>query len=49
MRLVSSVVSTTGVVIAAYEPAGQVPIAARESPRPSDAEIARRERVKREG
>jgi dihydrofolate reductase len=49
MRLVNSVVSTTGVVIATYEPAGQVPIVSRESPSPSDAEIARRERVKREG
>lgn len=49
MRLVSSVVSTTGVVIATYEPAGQMPTLSLEPPSPSDAEITRRERVKREG
>ncbi len=49
MRLVNSVVSTTGVVIAAYEPAGQVPSSSLEPASPSAAEIARRERVKREG
>ncbi|MBP1466464.1 dihydrofolate reductase [Candidatus Chloroploca sp. M-50] len=49
MRLVHSTVSSTGVVIATYEPTGQLPTISPEPPNPSDAEIARRERVKREG
>lgn len=49
MKLVSSAVSTTGVVIATYEPAGEVPIGTFELPSPSTAELKRRERMKREG
>jgi dihydrofolate reductase len=49
MRLVSSVVSTTGVVIATYEPTGRMPTLSSAPPSPSDAEITRRERVKGEG
>jgi dihydrofolate reductase len=49
MKLVSSVVSTTGVVIATYEPTAQMPAFASEPPNPSDAELERRARVKREG
>ncbi|MGL4488787.1 MAG: dihydrofolate reductase family protein [Rhizobiaceae bacterium] len=49
MKLVSSDVSTTGVVIATYEPAGEVPIGTFELPNPSAAELKRRERMVREG
>ncbi len=49
MKLVSNDVSTTGVVIATYEPAGKVPIGTFELPEPSDAELKRRERMVREG
>ena len=49
MRLVSTDVSTTGVIIATYEPAGQVPIGTFELPNPSAAEVKRRERMMREG
>ncbi len=49
MRLVNSVVSTTGVIVATYEPTGQSPTLSPEPPSPSHAEVARRERVKREG
>ncbi len=49
MRLVRSVVSTTGVVIATYAPADQLPTFAPEPPNPSDLELKRRARVQREG
>lgn len=49
MKLVSSTASTTGVVIATYELTDQKPSLSPEPPTLSDAEIARRERVKREG
>jgi dihydrofolate reductase len=49
MKLVSSDVSTTGVIIATYEPAGEVPIGTFELPQPSAAELKRRERMAREG
>jgi dihydrofolate reductase len=49
MKLVSSDVSTTGVVIAAYEPAGEVPIGTFELANPSAVELKRRERMAREG
>jgi dihydrofolate reductase len=49
MRLQSSVVLTTGVVIAVYEPTGQMPAFSLEPDDPSEAEMRRRERVKREG
>ena len=48
MKLVSSSVSTTGVIIAAYEPAGEVPLGTFELPNPSDAELKRRARMARE-
>jgi dihydrofolate reductase len=49
MRLESSAVSTTGVVIAVYEPTGRMPTFSVEPDDPSEAEIRRRERVQREG
>jgi dihydrofolate reductase len=49
MKLVSSDVSTTSVMMATYEPAGAVPIGTFELPKPSEAELKRRERMKREG
>jgi dihydrofolate reductase len=49
LKLVSSDVSTTGVVIATYEPAGKVPIGTFELPNPSAAELKRRKRMAREG
>jgi len=49
MKLVSSDVSTTGVIIATYEPAGKVPIGTFALPNPSAAELTRRERIAREG
>jgi dihydrofolate reductase len=49
MKLVGSVVSTTGIVVATYESTGQKPtLSSREPGNISDAEIKRRERVKRE-
>lgn len=49
LKLISHDVSSTGVVIATYEPAGPVPTGTFELPEPSPAEIRRRERMKREG
>lgn len=49
MTLVSSTVSTTGVIIATYEPAGSVPVGTFALQNPSAAELKRRERVAREG
>ncbi|WP_448953315.1 dihydrofolate reductase family protein [Labrys neptuniae] len=49
LRLIGHDVSSTGVVIATYEPAGPVPTGTFELPEPSPAEIRRRERMKREG
>jgi dihydrofolate reductase len=49
MRLVSSDVSTTGVLIATYEPAGAVPIGTFELASPSAFELKRRARMAREG
>jgi dihydrofolate reductase len=49
MKLVGSDVSTTGVIIATYQPAGAVPIGTFELPNPSAAELKRRERMAREG
>lgn len=49
MKLASSDVSTTGVVIATYEPAGKVPVGSFALPNPSAAELKRRERMVREG
>jgi dihydrofolate reductase len=47
--LISTRVSSTGVLIGHYERAGAVPRDDTSLPSPSDAELERRERVKREG
>jgi dihydrofolate reductase len=49
LKLVEHQVSTTGVTIATYEPAGPVPIGSFQLAEPSPAEIARQDRMKREG
>jgi dihydrofolate reductase len=49
LRLIEHRVSTTGVTIASYEPAGPVPIGSFQLAEPSPAEAARQERMKREG
>lgn len=48
-RLVDHQVSTTGVMMATYEPAGAVPIGSFQMKEPSEAEQRRQERMKREG
>lgn len=49
MKLVKHEVATTGVTIATYEPAGEVPIGSFQQRDPSEREVARQERMKREG
>ena len=49
LRLVEQQVSTTGVIVATYEPAGSVPIGSFQHAEPSAAELARRKRMRREG
>ena len=50
LKLVSSAVSESGAVLSIYEPTGQKPtLSSRDPEKISDAEIKRRERVKREG
>jgi dihydrofolate reductase len=49
LKLVEHQVSTTGVAIATYEPAGEVPIGSFQLGEPSARENARQERMKREG
>ena len=49
LRLVDSKISGTGVVIATYEPAGEVQVGSFATKPPSEAELARREKMKREG
>ncbi len=49
MKLVSSDISTTGVIISTYEPAGKVPIGDFQLANPSAAELKRRERIALEG
>lgn len=49
IKLLKSDVSTTGVVIATYEPVGVVPVGTFELAEPSAAELKRRERMAREG
>jgi dihydrofolate reductase len=49
LKLTETAVSTTGVVMSVYERAGAIRTGSFELPHPSDAEIARRERMKREG
>ena len=48
-KMLDHQVSTTGVVIASYEPAGAVPIGTFQLDEPSEAEQRRQERMKREG
>jgi dihydrofolate reductase len=48
-RLVDHQVSTTGVMMATYEPGGAVPIGSFQMQEPSEAEQRRQERMKREG
>ena len=48
LTLVAHQVSTTGVTMATYEPAGPVPIGSFQLAEPSAAETARQERMKRE-
>jgi dihydrofolate reductase len=49
LKLLDSKVSTKSVVIATYEPAGEVRTGSFGADEPSEAELARREKVKREG
>lgn len=49
LKLLDNRVSTTGVVIASYEPAGPVQTGTFETQPPSEAELARRARWKTEG
>ena len=49
LKLVEQELSGTGVVIATYEPAGEVQTGTFEGPEPSEREKARQERMKREG
>lgn len=49
LKLIEQSVSTTGVAIATYEPAGAVPIGDFQLDAPSPREKARQERMKREG
>lgn len=49
MKLVESQTSKTGVTMATYEPAGEVPIGTFQMSEPSEREQARQERMKREG
>jgi dihydrofolate reductase len=48
LRLVDSKVSSTGVLIATYEPAGAVPLGSFAAKPPSDAELARRAKIRAE-
>jgi dihydrofolate reductase len=49
LRLVKHDVSTSGVMIATYEPAGKIPLGSFMLPEPTAAELKRRERMAREG
>jgi dihydrofolate reductase len=49
LKLTANSVSTTGVIMSVYERAGEVETGSFGMPEPSQAEIARRERMKREG
>jgi len=49
MKLVKHEVATTGVTMATYEPAGDIPIGSFQQKEPSEREVARQERMKREG
>jgi dihydrofolate reductase len=45
LRLTDSMISSTGVVMAAYEPAGEVPIGSFALDEPTEAELERREKI----
>jgi dihydrofolate reductase len=49
LTLTTTSVSTTGVIMSVYQRAGDIKIGSFELPNPSAAELARRERMKREG
>ena len=49
LKLTETTVSTTGVTMSVYDRAGAVSTGSFQLPHPSEAEIARRERMKREG
>lgn len=49
LKLVDSKVSTTGVIIATYEPAGEIKLGSVELDKPTEAELARRKRLAEEG
>lgn len=49
LRLVDSKVSTTGVVIATYEPAGELVTGSFAFDEPTDAELERRRKLERQG
>ena len=49
LKLTSTAVSTTGVIMSRYERAGAIVTGSFAEEHPSEAEIARRERMKREG
>jgi dihydrofolate reductase len=48
LRLVNTQASTTGVVMSTYVPAGDVPLGSFEQAKPSEKELARREKLARE-
>jgi len=49
MKMVDRQASGTGVTIATYEPAGDVPVGSFQAHEPSAREVARQEKMKREG
>ncbi len=49
LKLMDSRVSGTGVIMATYEPAGELKIGTFELEKPSEAELARRKRLRQEG
>jgi dihydrofolate reductase len=49
LKLVDSKVSSTGVIIATYQPAGELKVGTFQLDNPSEAELARRERLAAEG
>ncbi len=49
LKLVNSKISSTGVILAVYEPAGELKIGSFQLETPSEAELARRKRLAMEG
>jgi dihydrofolate reductase len=49
LKLTETAVSTTGVIMSVYERAGEIKTGSFGPDKPSEAEIARRERMKRAG